>query len=225
MNLSNHPVLTQSYPENLTDGVMVCGINFGYSSKDRAADAEGVEEKLDSPSFFADPTVNQTRFRNTLIKWLENWGVKFARTPAELTSNDKSYFQTNWINSQTTSINSDEKITNQTLIESVEPLLALVRERKPRAIVFVGNLLIEAFNDIRIREKVESVLGPRSGNAQIHKGTPQKLGARAFKVLTQHFGTTTIICVPHTATQGISYPYMASVALPAKVISLLNGNK
>lgn len=102
-------------------------------------------------------------------------------------------------------------------------MLALIRERKPRAIVFVGNLLIEAFNDIRIREKVESILGPRSGNAQIHKGIPQQLGARAFKVLTQDFGTTTIVCVPHTATQGISYDYMASVVLPAKAISLLNG--
>lgn len=224
MNLSNHPVLTLSYPENLMSGVMICGINFGYSNKDREADDEGTEATLDSASFFSDPTVNKTRFRNTLVKWLENWGVKFAKTPNELTSNDKSYFQTNWINSQTTSINSDEKITNQTLIDSVEPLLALIHERKPRVIFFVGKILIEAFNDIRIREKVESLLGQRSGNAKIHIGKPKNPGGRNFKVLSQRFGDTTIVCVPHTATQGVSYEYMASIELPDEIVNLLKGH-
>ena len=32
--MSTHPVVTQDYEENLHGGVMVCGINFGFSRKD-----------------------------------------------------------------------------------------------------------------------------------------------------------------------------------------------
>ncbi|GHG60356.1 hypothetical protein GCM10010919_03760 [Alishewanella longhuensis] len=65
-----------------------------------------------------------------------------------------------------------------------DPLLALIRERKPRTIIFVGKILIEAFNDIRIREDDESLLGQRSGNAKTHIGKPKNPRGRNFKVLT-----------------------------------------
>ena len=61
-----HPVVTKDFPENLSGGVMICGINFGYSSKDEALEKSGVLQEIDAPSFFSDLSVNNTRFRKTV---------------------------------------------------------------------------------------------------------------------------------------------------------------
>lgn len=224
MNKLSLPVVTLDYPENLNNGVMICGINFGYDSKEEKLDRMGTATQIDAPSFFSDKTVNNTRFRNRLVKWFNSWGMKLSADAVNLTATDKAFYQTNWLNTQTKSINSDEKITIDTLIadSAIDPLLALIEVRKPQAIVFVGKMLIEAFNDIRIRDKVENLLGKRPGNAKIHKGN-SAAGGRAFSILSQVFGETTIICLPHTNSIGLTDAYMADINLPKEIIAALNG--
>lgn len=190
---------------------MVCGINFGYSVSDEEAERSGTSHKIEAASFFSDRSVNNTRFRNTALKWLANWGLPFSYGPGDEREFDRSFFQTNWINSQTRGIDSDEKITVSMMVDVAGSFLSLIEERKPSVILFFGAQMIEALNDISIRARVVSALGERSGNAEIHHANlPDYLGTK-FKMLTQSYGETLIISLPHPQSIGITDEYMAAL--------------
>lgn len=214
-----HKVVTRDFPENIQGGIMICGINYGYSKQDEMADSDAVrieQEQDAAPSFFSDVSVNGGPYKTRILEWLTGWGIPLERDTAQPSGLERSYLQTNWIDSQTRSIDSDidEQINGAVLIERAEDgFLQLVEARRPRVIVFVGLMLIEAFNDIRLRSRVESLLGPRSGNASMHFGD-DNLSKKRFKVLTQKFGDTWVVGLPHTSTQGLSYAYMQSIRLP-----------
>ena len=227
---SQHPVVTATYPENQTNGVMVCGINFGYSEADRTRDVlerdalEGDAQPLERASFFSDQTVNNTRFRNRVLKWLRSWGFELATTPGAEGVLEKSLFQTNWLSSQSNTITSDEKISIASLAADADGVLSLIQDRKPKLIMFVGNMLIEAFNDISIRDKVEKMLGKRSGNAEIHTGNPDGYSGTHFKLRAQKFGDTVVMSIPHTATIGLSDDYVASLKPANWIVEALLNN-
>ncbi len=98
-----HPVITKDFPENLYCGIMVCGINFGFSRRDEEQEQSGTTHKKEAASFFSDKSVNDTRFRNIALKWLANWGLPFSYGPGNEQPFDRSFFQTNWLNTQTRS--------------------------------------------------------------------------------------------------------------------------
>lgn len=50
--MASHHVITKDYPENLSGGIMVCGINFGYSAEEEALDAQGKTKAPEPLSFF-----------------------------------------------------------------------------------------------------------------------------------------------------------------------------
>jgi hypothetical protein len=70
MSDNAHPVITKNYSENLVGGIMVCGINFGYSKEDERLESVEVKREAEPLSFFSDTAVNDTRFRNRLLTWL-----------------------------------------------------------------------------------------------------------------------------------------------------------
>lgn len=214
-----HPVITKDFPENLHGGVMVCGINFGYSLRDEELEQSSTQHALDAASFFSDKSVNNTRFRNTALKWLANWGLPFSYEPGDERPFDRSFFQTNWLNSQTRSINSDEKITVRMMVEEADSILSLIEERMPSVILFFGAQMIEALNDISIRARVVSALGERSGNAEVHRAKIPDYQGTDFKMLTQNYGETLIISLPHPQTIGISDQYMATLKPSPEQIS------
>jgi len=204
-----HPVITKDFPENLRFGVMVCGINFGYSQRDEELEQSCSAHEVDARSFFSDRSVNNTRFRNAVLKWLANWGLPFSYAPGDETPFDRSFFQTNWLNTQTRSIDSDEKITVRMMVEEADGILSLIEERKPSVILFFGAQMIEALNDISIRARVFSALGERSGNAEVHRANLPDYRGTKFKMLTQSYGETLIISLPHPQAIGITDEYMA----------------
>lgn len=65
--MASHHVITKDYPENLSGGIMVCGINFGYSAEEEALDAQGKTKAPEPLSFFSDETINNTRFRTRVL--------------------------------------------------------------------------------------------------------------------------------------------------------------
>lgn len=206
-----HPVITKDFPENLHGGIMVCGINFGYSLKDEDLEQSGTPREMDAASFFSDRSVNNTRFRNTALKWLASWGLPFSYVPGDEKAFDQSFFQTNWLNTQTRSVQSDEKITVGMMVNEADSILKLIEERKPSVILFFGGQMIEALNDISIRARVISALGERSGNAEIHRANLADHKGTQFKMLTQTFGETLIVSLPHPQTIGITDEYMAAL--------------
>lgn len=191
---------------------MVCGINFGYSKVDQAIDLHGVNHLGERLSFFSDTAVNSTRFRNRLLTWLSLCGVRLETKAGSEGEFERSFFQTNWMDTQTRSVTSDGAITVNVLVNNADGVLGLLQERKPTMIVLVGAILIEALSDIRLRKRVESILGARSGNAAIHRAKPVSEAGKQFKILTQSFGETEIICLPHVQSRGLTDEYMAGFA-------------
>lgn len=221
-----HKVTTKDFPENIQHGIMICGINYGYSTTDEARDRNlGMHPSSAEPlSFFSDAQLNKSSYKTRILGWLEGWGVGLKRDITMAGRLERSYLQTNWINSQTRRIDSEanEIINNEVLVRQAENgFLQLIEERQPRVLVFVGRMLIEAFNDIGLRARVVALLGERSGNAVAHYGDPA-LSKRRFTVLTQKFGDTWIVGLPHTSSQGISNEYMRSIRLPAELLAELS---
>jgi len=203
-----HPVMTASFPENLDGGIMICGYNFGYSSEDEKNDQLGLTVDAETPSFFSDRTRNDTRFRNRLLTWLESWGKVLQVDTDKIGSFERSFFQTNWLDSQSSTI-SEDGISINKLVDGSEGILSLIESRRPRVILFTGSLMIEALNDIRIRKQVEALLGARPGNAIVHHSETATPGTK-FKVLIQEFPKATVISIPHvTGAMGVSDEYMA----------------
>lgn len=220
-----HPVITKAYEENLRDGVMVCGINFGFSLADEEMERSLNITKSEAPSFFSDKSVNNTRFRNTVLKWLKSWGLPFSHTAGAESVFDRSFFQTNWLNTQTRSVHSDEKITESMLVNESDGILGLIEDRKPSVILFFGAQMIRALNDISIRSRVVSALGERSGDAVVHQASPTGHSGTRFKMLTQTFGDTLIISLPHPQTIGITDAYVAALKPPPEEMAILMAPK
>lgn len=206
--MKTHPVLTASFPENLNGGIMICGYNFGYSSEDKENDQSGLTIDAEPPSFFSDRKRNDTRFRNRLLTWLKSWGKELQTETDKVGSFERSFFQTNWLDTQSSTI-SEDGISIKKLVDESEGILSLIESRRPRVILFTGSLMIEALNDTRIRKKVEALLGARPGNAIVHDSEVATSGPK-FKVLMQEFPKATVISVPHvTGAMGVSDEYMA----------------
>jgi len=216
-----HRVITKDFEENLSGGVMVCGINFGYSQAEEALEASAGTPTLERPSFFSDQAVNNTRFRNTVLKWLKNWGLPFSHVAEAESVFDRSFFQTNWLDTQTRSVRSDQQITVPMLVEEADGILGLIEARQPSVILFFGSELIQALNDIALRDRVVSALGDRSGNAKVHQADLPGYSGTRFKMLTQAFGDSLVICMPHPQSIGITDAYVAALRPPPEELAAL----
>ena len=219
--MSTHQVVTKDYPENLVGGIMICGINFGYSAEDEARESAGIATAQEPRSFISAKAGKNTRFRTRVLTWLSGWGGSFATVSGEEGAFEHSFFQTNWLDTQTRSITSDQAINEETLVQESSSFLELVQERKPSAIIFVGADLIQAFNDIRIRERIVSILGSRSGNAKIYQADLPGYAGKRFKLLVQQFGETQIIGLPHPQAHGLTDEYMAGLKPPIHVVQAI----
>lgn len=213
-----HQVVTKNYPENQVGGIMLCGINFGYSAEDENHENAGTQSEPEPLSFFSDKAVNNTRFRNRILAWLSSWGLEFATIAGDEGAFERSFFQTNWLDTQTRSITSNGNITNETLVKEADSFLGMLETRKPSVIIFFGVQMINALNDERVRPRVISILGERSGNPQTYEGDLPNYQGTKFKLLAQKFGETQIISFPHPQAQGITDEYVASLKPPAHVI-------
>lgn len=211
MKVSQHQVITADYPENLTGGFMICGINFGISKEEENQISAGITPTLDVRSFFSDDSVNNTVFRKRVLKWLNSWGIKLESTIDKVGILERSFFQTNWLDTQTKSVTSDGVITRKTLINEAGSFLGLLEDRKPSVIFFFGSSLIEALNDLSIRDRVVSILGERSGNAKIFTADLSGYSGKKFKMYTQKFGETQIISLPHPNTRGVTDNYVQAL--------------
>lgn len=217
MSSSMHRVVTKDYAENLCGGVMICGINFGYSDKDEAQENAGVFTESEPLSFFSDSAVNNTRFRKKVLNWLTGWGFEFVSQAGQEGVFERTFFQTNWLDTQTKSVDSNEPINHKLLVSESDGFLNLLECRKPSVVLFFGSMLIEVLNDIALRDRVVSILGQRSGNAEVFRAELPGYTGIQFKLLVQKFGETQIIGLPHPQARGVSDKYMAALKPPAHI--------
>lgn len=134
-----------------------------------------------------------------------------------------SFFRTDWIDSQSRNISSDGKIDIKFMVqkENCNGILNLLEERKPRLIILIGISLIEVTNDINIRPEIVQALGNRGGNAKFFEAEIPSYDGKKFHAAIQEFENSKIICLPHTATIGLSDDYVMALKPPEEFIRLL----
>lgn len=115
-----HPVLTKNFPENQKYGLMICGINFGYSDEDKIFDERGALQQTEEKSYFSDVAVNRYQFRNRILRVFSLWGVPLETDGDRVSAFERAIFQTNWLDTQT---NNAEGIGWKKLVESSDGLL------------------------------------------------------------------------------------------------------
>lgn len=205
-----HPIITKNYAENSSGGIMLCGINFGLSIEDERNELSGSEVLTEEKSFFSDEIVNNSRFKKTIIKWFDLWGMPLTSDPDALGNLEKSIFQTNWLNTQSRSTTSEDKIDRNYLAHNAKSFINLLRERKPRIIIFFSVDLLEAINFSIIRDEIESILGPWPGKATTHPSPLTNYQGKKLKVMTQDYPQTKIIALPHPQAHGLTDEYIGS---------------
>lgn len=211
MSSNNHQVTTKDYPENLHGGIMICGINYGYSNEDEKNESKSSIQAPDPKSFFSDASVNQSKFKLRLLLWLSSWGLELNTEKGKEGPFERSFFQTNWLDTQTRSVTSNEPITLDMLVKESAGILSLIEKRKPCVIILIGAKLIDAFNDISIRDKLVKSMGHRSGNAEARTADLPGYQGRKFKMYLQKFGETKVVCLPHPQSRGLTNDYVKAL--------------
>lgn len=194
---------TKIFPENRKNGLMICGINFGYSAQDKKNDEdEGYSSPEKIPSFFSDGAENNTDFRNGVLTWFDLWGVSLSRNEAAPGSMERSILQTNWLPTQ--SNRAGKQYETKFLVENSGHFLRACTEFQPRLIFLFGKLLIEAFNSSDMRVMVEGIFGERCGAARFVQKSVNASTKRTF--VFQKHRDVTVVCMPHvTGGWGLSH--------------------
>jgi len=203
------PVHTLIGRENREGGLLLCGLNHGYSKEDERQDVAGIDRSDPRKSFFSDGEVNDYPFRNRIVSWFSLWGFELARRNETAGAFEKSMIQTNWL--QTCSNNMNGINTQQACIEDSESFIQTCETLKPELIFFFGRELFWAFASPALNEKVESIFGARVGEIRwvqknvFFNGKPR----RRFRFGFQQYEKLTVVTLPHaTGAQGVANDYI-----------------
>jgi hypothetical protein len=205
------PVHTLITDENKEGGLLLCGLNHGYSKEDERQDAAGVDRSDSHKSFFSDVNVNGYKFRNRIVTWFSLWGHPLVRLPEDAGPFERSIHQTNWL--QTCSNNVKDLNIEDECIEDSDSFLQTCAILKPRVLFFFGKDLMWAFSSKRLSDKVESIFGEKIGKISWHQKDIYSNGklCRRLRFGFLHYERLTVVVLPHaTGAQGVSDDYIES---------------
>jgi len=209
--MTDLPVHTLICDENREGGLLLCGINHGYSKNDARQDAAGIDRSDSHKSFFSDSEVNDYPFRNRIVSWFELWGYELARSKPLAGPFERSITQTNWF--QTCSNNVCGMNTQQACIEYHESFLKTCAALKPGVIFFFGKELLWAFTSPVLSQKLEPIFGARTGEIEWLQKNVYYNGrcCRRFRLGFQRYERLAVVALPHaTGAKGIANDYIAA---------------
>jgi len=205
------PVHTLIGEENKEGGLLLCGLNHGYSKEDERLDATGIDRSDSHKSFFSDSEVNDYPFRNKIVSWFSLWGYELARSKETANQFERSIIQTNWL--QTCSNNMGQVDIKAVCIEDNESFFNTCEILKPSIIFFFGRDLLWAFTSNELTQKVESIFGAKIGTTKQLKKDVVFNGKkrRAFTFAFQQYEKLTVVFLPHaTGSKGLANDYVAA---------------
>lgn len=206
MELPVHTLITE---ENAEGGLLLCGLNHGYSKEDERLDNAGIDRSDPHKSFFSDSEVNDYPFRNRIVSWFSLWGFELARAKEKAGQFERSILQTNWL--QSCSNNVKEMNVTDECIKDSDSFMQTCAALKPSVIFFFGRDLIQAFNSKKLNDKVESIFGARNGEIVWHQKDIYSNGklCRRFRFGFLNYERLTVVVLPHaTGAQGIAVDYI-----------------
>lgn len=195
--------------ENREGGLLLCGLNHGYSKKDERLDTAGIDRSDPNKSFFSDREVNEYPFRNRIVSWFSLWGYNLAQSNKSAGAFERSIIQTNWL--QTCSNNMRGINTQQACIEDNESFFQTCKALKPRLIFFFGKELFLAFASRALSSNVESIFGACIGKTSwLQKDVYfNSKPHRRFRFGFQEYEKLMVVVLPHpTGAQGMASDYI-----------------
>jgi hypothetical protein len=207
--MNDLPVHTLIGRENRDAGLLLCGLNHGYSKEDERQDAAGIDRSDPRKSFFSDCEVNDYPFRNRIVSWFSLWGFELARSHETAGAFERSMVQTNWL--QTCSNNMNGINTRQACIEDNDSFIQTCETLKPELIFFFGRDLFWAFDSPALSEKVAPIFGASIGGTRwlqkdvFFDGKPR----RRLRFGFQQYEKLMVVILPHaTGAQGVASDYI-----------------
>lgn len=195
--------------ENREGGLLLCGINHGYSKEDERKDTADTSEPDSQKSFFSDSEVNNCLFRNRIISWFDLWGYNLAKSKDNAGIFERSIVQTNWL--PTCSNNTRGINIRQACIKDNEQFFMTCEALKPRVIFLFSKELLLAFISPSLSTRVKSTFGARKDEVRWDKkniffnGKPR----RRFLFGFQQYENLTVVSLPHpTGAKGIADDYI-----------------
>jgi len=203
------PVHTLLGNENKNGGLLLCGLNHGYSKEDEKQDNAGIDRSDSYESFFSDKEVNDYPFRNNIVKWFNLWGYELAGSIANAGQFEKSIIQANWLQTCSNNMNGINK--QQTCINDSDSFIETCSVLRPRLIFFFSQELLSAFTSNQLSKIVESIFGEKQGNIEckqknvVHNGKLR----RPLNFCFQYYENLTVVSMPHaTGAQGVADDYI-----------------
>jgi len=203
------PVHTLIGNENKNGGLLLCGLNHGYSKEDERQDNAGIDRSDQYKSFFSDKAVNDYPFRNNIVKWFYLWGYNLSGNAADAGAFEKSIIQTNWL--QTCSNNMNGVSKEQACIDDANSFIRTCSVLRPRLIFFFSQALLWAFTSNQISQEIEGIFGKKQGGIQCKQKNVIYYGKlrRRLKFCFQSYENLEIISLPHaTGAQGVADDYI-----------------
>lgn len=200
------PVHTKIFPENKSGGMMLCGINHGWSKEDERQDAAGVDRNDPYKSFFSDKAVNDYPFRNNIVKWFGLWGFHLQVEESRAGALERSIVQTNWLQTCTNNVNG--QTVHKECIKDAESFLATCEQLRPRLLLFFSKELLWALGSPALRPRVERLFGRLIGGIEwVETRVP---GTTRFKIGRLRFEHATALSLPHaTGARGVRDEFIA----------------
>lgn len=197
-------VATAWFDENIRNGLMICGINWG-------GDASG-DAPRHAPSFFSDHAANRFPYRNRILTWFSLFGHPLQTVAGREGGFERSIVQTNWLDTQ--SPNMQGKALHHEFVGNWENMAHHLDALRPRLILFLSATLLDALNSPGIFPEAQHILGCADRPLFLQKEvTSHGRRLKRFRVGMQDFEHTSVIALPHpTGSKGLSNEYISAFA-------------
>jgi hypothetical protein len=199
---------TALYPENSSDGLAICGMNWGG---DPDPDFQWTRDVV-GDSFFSDPRSNDYPYQRRLLRWFERLGHPLATTEDRAGAFERSIIQTNWIPNQSPNMRGSD--LGGECVRNLGNFEFHMERLRPKLLLFTSVALLDALNSPSCIGAARRVFGwgPRP---DVLTRSIEVAGKRhkRFRVGFQKFERVQIIALPHpSGSRGLSDEYIAAFA-------------
>jgi hypothetical protein len=187
-------------------GIVICGYEYGYNSKDRYLENNFQEVIIKKASnintFFNKSAIYNSPYDLRIIKWFNFFGHPLGANEGN-SEFDKCILQTNWCNSQDTYVSNYNKFL---LDENINNFICHMDEYRPSILIFMGSKQIKFLQNEKVFSKFEKIFGKQTHSLRVIK---KNFSGRRFNIAFQELETIKVVSLPHpSGSRGLSDEYI-----------------
>jgi len=188
-------------------GIMICGYEWGHSSKDVELESDPERHAVAMERLAATQTFSSKGWDSPYDRRIHKWFSMFGHPLGEnggFSALDKCILQTNWCDDMGNHISDYEKFLSD---ENSANFLGILREFRPSLLIFMGIKQIEYLQDLKIKSTVEDLFGPEKSPLRFDRNEDHE--GKKFRIAFQEFQNLNIMALPHpSGSMGLSDAYI-----------------